>query len=394
MKMHLIIAMVLTLCACGTSESHGSRDYRADGGDALYSTAGAAATGGAGGISGLQAAAGTIGNDRGGANAAAGAIAISGTGGADSAAGKGDAAAGKKSGGGTGGTAGTAGISGAAGVGGAAGAGGVSYPYIFSTFNDAWDGNTSLLIYTSKDALNFSLLTDTKYFGASGSLRDPSIMKYSDGKYYVAYTTPPDAGCCGPESSFSLAVSSDLEHWTTLTTVASGIADVKNTWAPEFYADSDGTIHLLVNVSTSAAKSFQTYKYTALDAALRSWSGPTAIGIGPNYIDTFIVKIGSTYHAFTKNETTTYIEHATASNLMGPWTFVGKDDWAGWGAHREGPSLIRRPDGTWRIFVDGYSSQDRMMYSESSDNFASWTPLKGLPTIGNSVSHGTVLAGY
>jgi hypothetical protein len=393
MKMHPIIALSLTICACGASGSDASRDYRADGGDALQNAAGAAvaATGGAGGIGGLQATAGVSAVARasatGGANAAAGRNA----GGAVS---TGGAAAGK-GGAGTGGTAGATGIGGAggaAGVGGTAGAGGVSYPYIFSTFNDALDGNTSLLIYISKDALNFSLLTDTKYFGASGSLRDPSIMKHSDGKYYVAYTTPPDAGCCGPESSFSLAVSSDLEHWTTLTTVASGIADVKNTWAPEFYADSDGTINLLVNVSTSAAKSFQTYKYTALDSGLKSWSGPVAIHIGPNYIDTFIVKIGSTYHAFTKNETTTYIEHATASNLIGPWTFVGKEDWAGWGAHREGPSLIRRLDGTWCIFVDGYSPQARMMYSESSDNFASWTPLKGLPTIGNSVSHGTVLA--
>jgi hypothetical protein len=168
---------------------------------------------------------------------------------------------------------------------------------------------------------------------------------------------------------------------------------VKNTWAPEFFVESDATINLLVNVSTSAAKSFKTYKYTALDAGLKSWSGPTAIGIGPNTIDTFIVKIGSTYHAFPKNENTLYVEHATASSLTGPWTFVGADDWAGWGAHREGPSLIRLPSGTWRIFVDGYSSQARLMYSDSSDDFASWTPLKGLPTIGNTVSHGTVIAG-
>jgi len=32
------------------------------------------------------------------------------------------------------------------------------------------------------------------------------------------------------------------------------------------------------------------------------------------------VKSGSTYHAFSKNETTKYIEHATTTSLTGPYT--------------------------------------------------------------------------
>lgn len=51
------------------------------------------------------------------------------------------------------------------------------------------------------------------------------------------------------------------------------------------------------------------------------------VGIGPNYIDTFIVYKPSTdgkvvYHAFSKNESAKYIEHATAQSVAGPWTFV------------------------------------------------------------------------
>jgi hypothetical protein len=47
-------------------------------------------------------------------------------------------------------------------------------------------------------------------------------------------------------------------------------------------------------------------------------------GIGPNYIDTFIVwdEDSKMYHAYTKNETSKYLEHAVATSLAGPWTFV------------------------------------------------------------------------
>lgn len=50
-------------------------------------------------------------------------------------------------------------------------------------------------------------------------------------------------------------------------------------------------------------------------------------GIGPNYIDTFVLYKASAdgtykYHAFSKNESAKYIEHATSQSLTGPWTFV------------------------------------------------------------------------
>jgi hypothetical protein len=264
--------------------------------------------------------------------------------------------------------------------------------YIFSTFGTRTNtANASkLLIYTSTDGLNFILLSATGgYAGPTGTLRDPSIMKHSDGRYYIAFTTPPTAGCCGPESSFSIASSSDLANWTTLTTVNSGLTGTTNTWAPEWFKDVDGSIHILVNIDT-ASSAFQTYDFKALDSTLKSFGGPTPLGITGGYIDTFVVIVGTTYHAFTKNEAENMIEHATASNLLGPWTFVGKADWAGWGVHREAPAVFQLPNGVWRIFMDG-GSQGGESYSDSSDGFMTWTPVKSLPTISGLVSHGTVI---
>jgi hypothetical protein len=274
---------------------------------------------------------------------------------------------------------------GGTGTGGTSG-GGPSYPYVFSCFNDS-AAVSSLQIYTSNDALNFTLLTDTGYTGPTGNLRDPSIMKHTDGKFYVAFTTPPaGTGCCGPESSFSIASSADLKNWTTVTSVPCGVAGTNNVWAPEWFKDPGGNLHVLVSVDQ------KTYRYEPTDASLTRFGGGTWIGIGPGYIDTFIVTIGTTYHAFTKKQATLYIEHATATSLDGPWTFVGTNDWAGWGTHREAPALVNLGNGTWRFYCDG-GSAGHEMYSDSTDIFQTWTATKTLPVVGNSISHGTVIKG-
>jgi hypothetical protein len=251
-------------------------------------------------------------------------------------------------------------------------------------FNDSAP-KSDLIIYVSNDALNFTLLYDTNYVGPTGYLRDPSIMKHTDGKFYVAFTTPPDMGCCGAESSFSIASSSNLKDWTTVATVPAGVAGVKNTWAPEWFKDNDGSIYAIVNVDGKS------YRYKAMNDGMTAFSGPTWIGIGPGYIDTFIVRVGDTYHAFTKNNAT-YIEHATATNLDGPWTFVGKNDWAGWGMHKEAGAIIDLGNGTWRFYCDA-GSTGHEMYSDSKDLFQTWTAPKTLPGVGNDISHGTVIKG-
>ena len=57
------------------------------------------------------------------------------------------------------------------------------------------------------------------------------------------------------------------------------------------------------------------------------------------------------YHVFTKSETSSkFIEHATATALTGPYTFVQTGDFAGWG-RAEGPSITQLPSGQFRLCV-------------------------------------------
>ena len=264
--------------------------------------------------------------------------------------------------------------------------------YIFATFKGDDAAGMKLSIYTSTDSTNFTLLSDTGFGGNTTYIRDPSIMKYTDGKYYVAYTDPMTASCCNPEDHFGIAVSMDLIHWTDLTTVKAGVPAVSRTWAPEWFVEGDGTIKVIANIDTgNQLPDFQPYVFTALDSTLTAWSGPTALGIGADYIDTYVAKLGTAYHAFIKSETTRYLEHATAPSLTGPWTFVGKDNWAGWGSGMEGPAIVQLDDGTYKMYVDPQSGGTPCQYMTSSD-LNKWSARASIPgTAGTTIRHGTVI---
>jgi MYXO-CTERM domain-containing protein len=263
--------------------------------------------------------------------------------------------------------------------------------YIFATFKGDDAAGMKLSIYTSTDSTNFTLLSDTGFGGNTSYIRDPSIIKYTDGKYYIAYTDPMKASCCNPEDHFGIAVSSDLIHWSDLVTVKAGVPSVSRVWAPEWYVEG-GVVRIIANIDTgNQLPDFEPYAFTALDSTLTSWSGPTVLGIGPDYIDTYVAKLGSTYHAFIKSETTRYLEHATAPSLTGPWTFVGKNDWAGWGSGLEGPAIVQLDSGQYRMYVDPQAGGVSYQSMTSSD-LNTWSAKASIPgTAGTVLRHGTVI---
>src|SRR5688572_9708822 len=59
--------------------------------------------------------------------------------------------------------------------------------YVLTAFTNSSESN--LYVYTSTDAVNFSLLRGPAYTPPSGLIRDPSVLRHSDGRYYVVYTT-------------------------------------------------------------------------------------------------------------------------------------------------------------------------------------------------------------
>jgi hypothetical protein len=255
-------------------------------------------------------------------------------------------------------------------------AGGPSYPYILSCFDDDNTHPSDLMIYTSNDALNWTLLSDTGYTGPTGFMRDPSIMRHTDGKYYVAFTTPPDLSCCSAEQSFSIGTSSNLKDWTTIATVPCGVAGTKNTWSPEWFVDTDGSVHITATLDDKI------YHYQPTDSTLTKWSTPTYMGIS-GMIDAQVIKIGATYHMILPNK------HATASSLAGPWTF---DSSLVPPECKEGPAIVHISGDTWRYYCDNGSSGHEES-DVTTDLFHTWSALATLPVVGNNISQGTVIRG-
>lgn len=258
--------------------------------------------------------------------------------------------------------------------------------YIYTTFDGDSAAEEKLWVYTSTDGSNWSLFANTGFGGPTGILRDPSIIKNpGDGKYYIAYTVQ---SWSATTTYFNIASSSDLRNWSHVTSVNAGISGTQYTWAPEFFIDN-GTVKVIVSLSPAQPYKFKPYVYTAQNSSLTSWSGGVVMsGIGPNIIDTFVVKSGSTYHAFTQNGDTLYIEHATASSLTGPWTYIATGNWAGWGSGKEGPCLFQLDNGTWTLFADWYSTNG--IYKATSSNLTSWSsPLVSVGSL-STKRHGTV----
>ncbi|MEW1718265.1 glycoside hydrolase family 43 protein [Streptomyces sp. NPDC093109] len=260
--------------------------------------------------------------------------------------------------------------------------------YTMTAFTNANESN--MYVYDSPDATGFTLRSGPAYTPPSGLIRDPSVFRHTDGYYYLTYTTRTWSAL---STTIGFARSTDRLNWTFLYDYTVPISGLARTWAPEWFVDTDGSVNIILSASTTAGGEyiFTPYKLTATNSALTAWSSPTVLsGISPNYIDTFLVKVGSTYHAFTKNETTKYIEYATATSLTGPYTLRKTGDWAGWGSYREGPALVQLDNGGWRIYFDGYGA-GKYFFSDSYDNFATWSTPAELPGLTGTVRHLTVL---
>ncbi|XP_006463561.1 hypothetical protein AGABI2DRAFT_208425 [Agaricus bisporus var. bisporus H97] len=265
----------------------------------------------------------------------------------------------------------------------------VSAPYVFTAFTSSSESN--LYVYTSDDGTDFRLLKGPTYTPPSGLIRDPSVILHTDGNYYIAYTTD------WTGTNFAIASSSNLINWTRLATIstASSVITPVNTWAPEFFKDPrTGKLNIIVSLSTGSFGPFLPYVFTASDSTLRSWSGPVRMsGIsnaGLGYIDTFPLFHNNQYHIFTKAESNgkKHIEHAVATSLTGPYSFVQTGDFAGWG-QAEGPCVTVLPNGRFRLYADGFSS-GKYITADSSDLF-NWTPFQTIPGLSGVVRHGTVL---
>ena len=108
--------------------------------------------------------------------------------------------------------------------------------YLFSTFQPK---TGAMHLLASRDLQHWSMVGASAVYedpkGYAPGVHDPWIMRYRDGRFYVAYTTSaPD--------SFAITAATDLAAWSLTTRVPTGaIGVIRHTWSPEWFVDTDGS---------------------------------------------------------------------------------------------------------------------------------------------------------
>ncbi len=120
--------------------------------------------------------------------------------------------------------------------------------FLMSTFRNA--DQTKLYIAESFDGRAYRPVGGAHvYQTTDGTLiRDPSMMRHK-GFWYVCHTSGPLGGL-GRADYFRVLRSPDLVNWTHLKDVSmAAVPNTRHTWAPEWFLDDDGSVHVVMSVS-------------------------------------------------------------------------------------------------------------------------------------------------
>jgi hypothetical protein len=252
------------------------------------------------------------------------------------------------------------------------------------------EATQQLHIFASEDGKAFREIVGASAYTppSGGVVRDPSIIRFRN-RFWVVHTARGGA--------FDLIVSDDLITWTFVTSVSMGSPLTGYTWAPEWFFDSDGSVHVFVTCSAGGTGSgspsdMKIYEIHPTNAAMTTWSAPALITItgGPsNTIDVQILRTDDgVYHLFYKDETSGVktCNHATASTLLGPYTQIATNILGL--SEIEGYSVVRIGANAWRFYYNSVLT-DGVSFKESYDNLATFGSATAVT--GGSWSHSTVI---
>lgn len=270
--------------------------------------------------------------------------------------------------------------------------------YALCAFNGS-DTIDSLYILSSSNGTSFTDV-GVSYFPNLNYVRDPSITVLS-GTKWIAHTNVKDFSTkC---TSFSVASSSDGIWYSWVADVdcssISGSTSNARTWAPEWFVDDTAPQGVRVFVaisSTGDPGNFQLYETHPTNAAFTTWSAlvqVTGTGLPAAMIDPYMVKIGSTYYLWYKNETTLFIEVMSSTSLTSGYTVLYSGNWMGIGSGVEGASVIQI-GGIWYLYCDdtnGIKYTTQTTGDWTTGGSTTWGALT-LVTAPYKIDHGTVLA--
>ncbi len=280
---------------------------------------------------------------------------------------------------------------------------GYSGQFLFAGMQGTYGtGNEGLVLARSDDGINWTYQPSHLVPPAGHVVRDPSIKRFGNGYVLVTSNLTLIFGL-GSTPTFDVYYSPDLFNWTLVASpdcsAITGSQTGAGAWAPDLFVDDDGSLHVVVSLSKTAATTlngFATYELHPTSADLSTWSQPQPMTgtDAVNAIDGTVHKAAGVYtmdySLFVTGQR--YIQTMTAPALLGPWTQEHVGDWTEvWGQGYEGPIVMDYPDGRRCVYLDNLGNGYQV--SCSTDLGRTWgaKQLVNLPGIGE---HGSIIQLY
>jgi hypothetical protein len=271
-----------------------------------------------------------------------------------------------------------------------------NYGYLFANFTYNSVEGEKLSLFGSPDGVTVTGHGPNPIFAPATGLRDPSIVKIGN-KWFMTYGFH-DA----TQKQFAVASSPDLLNWTVISTLnVSAIPNIAQAWSPELYVNPENN-EVFIFFTSVQAVNMEVWYVTPIDGTLTSWTSPTKLNwttYPSKVMDPVFTKFDNTWYMFYGDNN--YICRATATSLLGPWTADNTGNWAGWGANKEGPQIVRIGPTKWRLYIDRYEgvspnwTYPGYAYTESEDlsNWSALTPLVMGPDNKNNIvlRHGSFI---
>ena len=271
--------------------------------------------------------------------------------------------------------------------------------YLFSYFKG--NGEDGLYLASSSDGLTWQALNQDRPFltplvGKENLMRDPCIVCGPDSLFHMVWTTSWNDAVIG------YANSADLISWSEQKAIP--VMDheptARNCWAPELFYDYVQGRYLILWSTTipgrfqetdnSSENGYNHRIYSTTTSDFETFS-PTKLLYDPgcNAIDATIMKSGSVYLMFFKDETLNpprkNIRWAPAWQAHGPYGQASGPITGGYWA--EGPSVLMIGD-EWLVFFDKYRMES--FGAVRSGDLKQWEDISSDVSFPEGARHGTV----
>ena len=271
--------------------------------------------------------------------------------------------------------------------------------YMFSFFQN--NGEDGLHLAYSEDGYNWTALNNNEpYLTPNVSqdklMRDPCIIKGSDGKFHMVWTVSWN------DKGIGYASSEDLINWSEqkFIPVMTHEPEARNCWAPELFYDEASKEYMIYWATTIPGRFAETdstgddkYNHRMYYTTTKDFDTFSDTELlydqGFNVIDATIQKIDGKYVMFLKDETKfpepeKNIRIATSNELTGNYSQASEPISVNW---VEGPTSIKLPEG-WVIYFDKYTNHN--MGAIISTDLKNWEDISDKVHFPDGTRHGTV----